>query len=184
MCNIILVTGGARSGKSRLAEEATGKLGKHIAYLATAIPFDEGMRDRIAKHKKDRPADWVTFEYPVRIHEALDALEGFDGVLIDCITVLINNYLFEKECDWDRVTHEQMDTIERRIISDLKLFISGLRQRQISAVLVTNEVGLGIVPENRLARLYRDMAGRVNQELGNLADEVYLVVCGQRLKIK
>ncbi len=184
MSKITLVTGGARSGKSRYAERAMGSSGKCIAYLATAIPFDDGMRDRIAKHQSDREAHWVTFEYPVRIHEAVESLSGFDGVLVDCITVMLNNYLFEKEYDWDRVSHEVIDAIEKKVIVDLRTFIEGLRHHNVDCILVTNEVGSGIVPENRLARLYRDMAGRINQELGSMVDEVILVVCGQSIKIK
>lgn len=184
MSKICLVTGGARSGKSRYAERRIQEMGSAIAYLATAVPFDAGMRDRIKKHRSDRPAHWTTYEYPTQLHLALDALKGHDAVLVDCITVMLNNYLFELDADWDQISHDEIDRLEARIMVDVSLLVEGLRHFKLSAVIVTNEVGLGIVPENRLARLYRDMAGRINQQLGQLADEVILVVCGQSLKIK
>lgn len=184
MSKICLVTGGARSGKSRYAEKHIQDLGMSIAYLATGVPFDDGMRDRIKKHRSDRPAQWTTYEYATQLHLALDALKKHDAVLVDCITVMLNNYLFELDVDWDHISHDEMDRLEAHVMADVSLFVEGLRHHNLSAILVTNEVGQGIVPENRLARLYRDMAGRVNQQLGQLADEVILVVCGQSLKIK
>lgn len=186
MAKIVLVTGGARSGKSSFAEAYVGKLSKNVAYIATAVPFDTGMVDRIKKHVASRPAHWQTFEKFVHVHEIIDQVASSCSVaLLDCITVMVNNIMFEDiQVDWDTVSHEVIDEIELNVTSQVKKLVEAINQTDLTCVIVTNELGMGIVPENRLARIYRDIAGRVNQYLGKEAHEVHFVVSGIPMKIK
>lgn len=185
MAKIILVTGGARSGKSSFAEKMCENIGTEIAYIATAIPFDDGMLDRIKKHREQRPSEWETFEISRNIDKNIkDISLKKDTVLLDCITVLVNNIMFEEDVNWDNCSHDVIDEIEEKIKVEIKALIEAVKNTNLNFIMVTNEVGLGIVPENRLARIYRDIAGRVNQILGQYSNEIYLVVCGAPLKIK
>ncbi len=183
---IILVTGGARSGKSSFAEKLIADLSGKIAYIATAIPFDEGMKDRIKKHRKSRPDYWTTYEVYKDIYKYIDEIsEKHDAVLLDCVTILVTNLMFENHnIDWDKVGWEKIDEIERNIKEQIELFIKALRDARMTCVIVTNELGMGIVPENRLSRIFRDIAGRINQYVASNSDEVYLAVSGIPVKIK
>jgi len=186
MGKLVLVTGGARSGKSTFAESYVDKHGQVIGYIATAVAFDDGMKDRIKKHQAQRPAEWITFEKHTNIHEIIPSVAGScDTVLLDCITVMVNNIMFERQdIDWDKVDYDTIDMIEANIQKQVEQLISELKKTELTFVMVTNELGMGIVPENRLARIYRDIAGRVNQQLSSQVDEVYFVVSGIPMKIK
>lgn len=185
MSRLILVTGGARSGKSTFAENRLRGLNKKTAYIATAIAFDEGMRSRIEKHIAQRPSDWTTFEQATQAHLVVEEInESFDCVLLDCITVLITNTLFQNDVDWDVISEDEVDQIEAKIKNDLVKLIDAFKKTTLEVYMVTNEIGSGIVPENRLARLFRDIAGRCNQYLASQADEVHLVVSGIPVQIK
>nr|WP_207713445.1 MULTISPECIES: bifunctional adenosylcobinamide kinase/adenosylcobinamide-phosphate guanylyltransferase [unclassified Fusibacter] len=180
-----LVTGGARSGKSTFAEKLVASFGDNICYIATSIPFDEGMIDRIKKHKEQRPSDWDTLEAYEDIHLHIAKRTGnYDAYILDCITLLVTNLMFKDMPDYDTLDFDGIEGIERMIAEQIDLMVQAMRLADDNVVLVTNEVGLGIVPENKIARVYRDIAGRVNQQLGNLCDDVYLVVCGQAMHIK
>ncbi len=182
---IVLVTGGARSGKSTFAEEYIKGINSSIGYIATAEPFDEGMKDRIQKHINQRPQSWPTFECYEEISPKIVEISGVcNVVLLDCITVMVTNLMFKKCMDWNTINRDEIDRIEKEILEEIKQLILELKEHQLSAVLVTNEVGAGIVPENRLARIFRDIAGRINQELAKQADEVFFVVSGIPMAIK
>lgn len=185
MSEIILVTGGARSGKSTFAENLVTQYGDNIAYIATALAFDEGMQDRIEKHRAQRPSHWETLEAFENLGDHFLRLKGqHDGYLLDCITLMVTNLMFKDMPDFDTLLPEKLEEMETMIYQQVADMVKGIRESGARVVLVTNEVGMGIVPENAIARLYRDIAGRVNQQLGHQADAVYLVVCGQALKIK
>lgn len=185
MAKLILVTGGARSGKSTFAEKSVGGLDKKTAYIATAIAFDEGMKSRIQKHVNQRPNEWTTFEKPTQVHEIIPIVEEeHEVVLLDCITVLMTNTMFEDKLDFDRLTEDEIDQVEVRIKEDMVKLVKALEKTSMTVYMVTNEVGAGIVPENRLARIFRDFAGRMNQYLASVSDEVYFVVSGIPMKIK
>lgn len=185
MNKIILITGGARSGKSNFAESEIRKIDKSTAYIATAIAFDEGMKNRIKKHVEQRPNTWKTYEKPTQVHEIIDTISQENEVaILDCITVLVTNTLFQSDLDWETVSEEMVDEIEARIQKDIKAMVEAIQKTDLTVYMVTNEIGSGIVPENRLARLFRDIAGRVNQYLGQMSEEVYLVVSGIPMKIK
>lgn len=183
---IILITGGARSGKSSFAEKLAADSSEKVAYIATAIPFDEGMKDRIKKHKDSRPDFWTTYEIYKDIYKYIDEIsKKHDVILLDCVTILVTNLMFEDNgINWDTISREKIDEIEREIREEINLLINELRNTKMKCILVTNEVGMGIVPENRLARVFRDIAGRTNQLVASNADEVYFAVSGIPMKIK
>lgn len=183
---IILITGGARSGKSSFAEKFTASISEKVAYIATALPFDEGMKDRIKKHRESRPKTWTTYEVYKNIYKYIDEISiKHDVILLDCVTILVTNLMFENsELSWDDIDREKIDEIERYIKKQVSLLIQKVRDTRINCILVTNEVGMGIVPENRLSRIFRDIAGRINQFIASNSDEVYFTVSGIPTKIK
>jgi adenosylcobinamide kinase / adenosylcobinamide-phosphate guanylyltransferase len=173
MGRIVLVTGGARSGKSSFAlEEALRHSGKRV-FIATALALDDEMKDRIRKHQAERGEDFATIEEPLDLTSRLDSLgEDVEVVVVDCLTVWLGN-LFHK---WGNNEEGVKRQIER--------FCEVLPAINIQLILVTNEVGFGIVPENELARHYRDMLGFLNHKIAEQADKVYCCICGIPLCIK
>jgi adenosylcobinamide kinase/adenosylcobinamide-phosphate guanylyltransferase len=168
---IILITGGARSGKSRYAEQRAGELGGRRLYVATAEAMDEEMAQRVAEHKKRRGNDWNTIEEPMEVPAALLAQRGdTDCALVDCVTLWLSNLLLSHDAEFAaRRLEELLETLPRL---------------DFHVVLVTNEVGLGIVPDNPLARQFRDLVGWANQRIAAAADEVVLTVAGMPMIIK
>lgn len=172
MGKIVFITGGARSGKSRLAESLAEGFGTPLCYIATGEARDEEMAVRIAAHRARRGNGWQTVEEPIRLMEALKAAEGrFQAVLVDCVTLWLTNLL---------LSHEDAD----RALAEVQALAALLPELTIPIVLVSNEVGMGIVPENALARSFRDLAGKANQTLAAAADEVYVTISGIPLKLK
>jgi adenosylcobinamide kinase / adenosylcobinamide-phosphate guanylyltransferase len=168
---IILITGGARSGKSRYAEERARETGARLLYIATAEARDEEMARRIAAHRARRGPEWTTVEAPVEIARALtDNRGGFDGALVDCVTLWLSNLIESAE--------------EAAIDCAVEEFIAAAHDFRSPVFVVTNEVGSGIVPESALARKFRDVAGRTNQRLAAVADEVVLMVAGLPVFVK
>ncbi|ACL75025.1 bifunctional adenosylcobinamide kinase/adenosylcobinamide-phosphate guanylyltransferase [Ruminiclostridium cellulolyticum] len=185
MGEIVLVTGGARSGKSTFAEKLAKEYGSEVLYVATAIPLDDEMRLRIKKHREQRPANWETVE----TYKDMDILleekyRNKKAVLLDCITVMIANIMFEVCHDFDKMVQEDMAIIEEAVNLQMDKLIVVARSSGIPFILVTNETGMGIVPENKSARLFRDIQGRANQKLAAAAKEVFLCVSGIPVKIK
>ena len=181
---MILITGGARSGKSRLAEQFAAKQGANVLYIATSIVTDEEMAQRIAIHQQTRPATWQTHEGFSQLGTVIrERGAEHDAIMLECITTMITNLMFENTGD---IPAEEMDftALENKINLQIDALIDGCQQCSCPVYIVTNEVGFGIVPENLLARRFRDIAGRVNQRLAAFADEVYLVVSGIELKMK
>jgi len=161
------VLGGARSGKSRFAENLARSVSGPKTYIATAEPFDEEMRQRIARHREQRAADgWTTIEAPLDPAAAIRGAEGF--ILLDCVTVWLGNLMHH----------------ERDIPSSIDALLSALAEIQSEVVLVSNEVGLSIVPENAMARRFRDEQGLANQKLSAAVDAVFFIAAGLPLKLK
>lgn len=186
MKDIRLITGGARSGKSSLAEkfarEATGR----VLYIATAIAFDQGMKDRIKKHKARRPADWMTIECYKDFNELVDKeffLEA-DTILLDCITLMLSNLMLESGLDFDNCSMEEVDSLEADVFEEIERLLALVKLHKKKIILVSNEVGMGLVPSYKLGNYFRDIAGRVNQYLAEEANEVYFMVSGIPMKIK
>ena len=179
MGRIVLVTGGARSGKSRFAETYVAEHGKQIGYIATAQILDEEMRFRVKLHRERRPSNWTTYEAPFDAHLALkEANESCDAVLFDCLTMFLSNILCTLDSFDDSARNYHV------VKEKLDLLIEQAKENNGTTVFVTNEVGSGIVPDNQISREYRDLSGIVNQQMAKVADEVYLVVCGIPVDVK
>jgi adenosylcobinamide kinase / adenosylcobinamide-phosphate guanylyltransferase len=175
----IVLLGGARAGKSdcavRLAEECERKTGDDVCFIATAQAFDEEMRSRIASHRAERPARWLTIEEPYRIDEALRGADNAGVVIVDCLTLFVSNWLLRHDDE------NECERVVRQIAGD---FLRLARERRQMLICVSNEAGLGVVPETRLGRVFRDLLGRVNQDCARSADEVYLLIAGLSLRLK
>jgi adenosylcobinamide kinase/adenosylcobinamide-phosphate guanylyltransferase len=183
MKKIILLLGGARSGKSFYAQELAKTMADKVLFVATAAAGDEDMRLRILKHQQARPAAWRTIEAETRLGYAIERnLEDEGLVIIDCITLLVGN-LFGRH---DEKQFENLDeaVLEKQVTVEITQLQKCLKNSRASFIIVSNEVGLGIVPDNRMGRLYRDILGRANQMLAQSADEVYLMVAGIPLRVK
>ena len=181
MGKLILITGGARSGKSTYAENLAKELGK-VTYIATAVPFDGEMRDRIQKHRERRPAQWRTVEQYRDLGETLENIEG--TALLDCVTVMITNLMMDMDVDWEAPSLRDGEIAEQRINGQIDAILSAARKREGTLIAVTNELGMGLVPVSAFSRLFRDVAGRVNQRLAAGADEVYFLVSGIPMRLK
>jgi len=170
---IILVTGGCRSGKSRFALKTAEQIADdNRLFIATSRPLDDEMKERVKRHRQERGPDWQTAESPVQLPETVTGNhDSAQVILIDCITMWISNLLLDESLSLK--INEYMENLKKALIS-----------ARCPVLLVTNEVGMGIVPENRLAREFRDLAGSVNQTLAGLADQVVLVVSGIPLWVK
>lgn len=178
---MILVTGGARSGKSSYAESILSEL-DNCLYIATSIPFDDEMKDRVEKHREQRPKSWDTLESYKDFDRSLNnIINNYDGVIIDCITIMVSNILLDNCVN---MTHEEFVLAEKQAIEEVNKLLDKLSSYNGIAVIVTNEVGFGVVPESKLGRYFRDIAGRINQMIAKRSDEVYLVVSSIPMCIK
>jgi adenosylcobinamide kinase/adenosylcobinamide-phosphate guanylyltransferase len=181
---LVLVTGGARSGKSRYAEQLALGGRPPVLYVATAQAHDEEMRARIEEHRRRRPATWQTLEVTQNVGQALAAHTPRPGtVLLDDLGLLVTNRLLELCGDADP-TPAIAATLDEAIAIEIEDLTAAQIAGNWSLIVVTNEVGLGIVPATPLGRVFRDALGRANQALAARADEVYLLVAGLPLRIK
>lgn len=194
---LIFVTGGAKSGKSKFAEELILKLNngkQENIYLATSLVFDEEMKEKVRLHKERRKTDWKTVETYKNFENSLNKYfpetknEVKNNILVDCLTNLITNIIFEKECiDWENFDKksyiqdlEKLDKIVENTVNEL----INVSKNFENAVIVSNELGMGLVPSYPLGRYFREIAGKMNQVVAEKADEVYFVVSGIPMKIK
>ena len=176
---LILITGGARSGKSAFAERLAAQ-GKRVLFVATAEALDDDMARRIAAHRSSRPDDWETLEEPRSLPEAIrrkaaGADSPYDTIIVDCLTIWVSNLL---------LLHEGNADAEARIVEAAKKLLDVRASSDASWIVVTNEVGLGVVPSSSLGRTYRDVLGRVNSLVASRADKVYLMAAGLALDLK
>lgn len=182
MGEIILVTGGARSGKSGHAQRLAGEVGGAVTYVATATVSDAEMAARIAKHRADRPASWSTLEAYRDLDRALTGVEG--TVLVDCLTLMTTNLMMDAGLDYDTADREALDAVEEQVHGEVARLLRWGRERSGRLILVSNELGMGLVPVYRFGRVFRDIAGRVNQQAAQAADRVVLMVSGIPVTIK
>jgi adenosylcobinamide kinase/adenosylcobinamide-phosphate guanylyltransferase len=173
MGDLILITGGVRCGKSRFAEQLAREIGgDRVVYVATAEAGDDEMRDRIAAHRADRPASWITFETPRdvarAIEEASSSHEPPRAILVDCLTMLVSNLLLA----------DDEATAASRVDRQVAAIRSACLRSAVTVIIVTNEVGWGVVPPTSLGRRYRDLLGTANQALASGANKVYVLIAG------
>ncbi|MBP1763103.1 MAG: cobU [Firmicutes bacterium] len=176
---LVLVTGGARSGKSTFAEQYAARLGEKVEYIATAEVGDEEMRTRVALHRQRRPDNWRTTEAPYDAAPAMrEAALRADVVLFDCLTLYTSNLLLAPGMPEDPLARSQA------VLNRWKEVLAAAAAGTASVIIVSNEVGCGIVPDNALAREYRDLSGFANQLTAKWADEVYWTICGLAIDAK
>jgi adenosylcobinamide kinase/adenosylcobinamide-phosphate guanylyltransferase len=166
----VLVLGGARSGKTALAERIAMRAGQYPAYLATAEALDDEMRERVRTHQQQRARSFATIEEPLELSRAIaEAAEHHDAILVDCLTLWITNMI---------MADTNVAVAVDELIETLNATTTG------RVILVTNEVGLGIVPDNAMARMFRDLAGAAHQRIAEVCDDVYFVVAGLPMVLK
>ncbi len=178
MAELVFVVGGTRSGKSDYAQHRAERVAGRRCFIATGTAVDDEMRERIERHRANRDQrSWTTIEEPLDLGSVLVADPAYDVYLIDCLTLWISNLLLQDTLCESTAAERVLD----RAVADL---LAACDQRTAQIVLVSSEVGLGVVPENRLARLYRDLVGRCNRLIADRADEVVFVSCGLPLHLK
>ncbi|HEX2987176.1 MAG TPA: bifunctional adenosylcobinamide kinase/adenosylcobinamide-phosphate guanylyltransferase [Chloroflexota bacterium] len=186
MGKMVLILGGARSGKSSLAERMAEQAGPKVTFLATAQALDEEMRQRIAAHKASRPREWRTVEEPLELAAAVEsAVKESDTVLVDCLTVWVSNHLCRMEAvestpEW----HRELEMLGQRLRDQASRIATAAACGGATLLLVSNEVGLGLVPDNPLGRAYRDLLGAINRQMAAEAEQVLLLVAGIPLDVK
>jgi adenosylcobinamide kinase/adenosylcobinamide-phosphate guanylyltransferase len=188
----ILILGGARSGKSTFAQGMAAKLGKKVLFVATAKPLDEEMSSRVAEHKKRRPKNWRTLEIDIKVGQRLQGqIEDADVVLLDCITLLVSNIILNPtpcHSEGARQPKNLEETnpakAEKQVMAEMEDLLYCISKHAGDFIVVSNEVGLGLVPDNKLGRIYRDLLGKANQLLAQHADEVYLMIAGIPVEVK
>ncbi|MCL4506239.1 MAG: bifunctional adenosylcobinamide kinase/adenosylcobinamide-phosphate guanylyltransferase [Chloroflexi bacterium] len=179
MAELIFILGGARSGKSTLAEQmAHERGGDDVLFVATAQAFDDEMRERITAHQLSRPSAWRTLEAPLQLAAALRSVPLAGAVVVDCITLLASNILLSLPDDASQAQ------VNQAVATEIDAFIEVLKSSQSTWIVVSNEVGMGIVPAYRLGRFYRDALGMANQRLARAADRVLLMVAGLPWELK
>lgn len=180
---IILCSGGARSGKSEFAERLALSIKGRKAYVATGQPLDEEMVDRIQKHQDRRGKIWENFEIPLHISASWQEISDVaDVILIDCLTMFTTNHMMAYGCIQDQ---QDANCLEDAVLSELDSLLHKIKSsNEKTVIFVTNEIGLGIVPDNKLARYFRDISGRVNQTVATVADKLYLTISGVTIELK
>ena len=184
MSEVKLITGGARSGKSIYAEKSAENC--KVLYIATAVAFDDEMEERIRYHQNTRPESWITWE---RYHELADIEkefdeDSFDTIILDCVGNLLMGILYEEVPNEDDFTTGDFENVVIKAIKEIDAICSYAVQRGKSLIFITNEIGMGVVPETRYARYFRDALGHLNKRVARLADSVVLMVSGLPITLK
>ncbi len=181
----ILILGGVRSGKSRYALDLAGRISDKVLFVATAEGFDEEMRTRIAEHQRQRPLSWQTLEAPANLAGGIAGRIGdAEVVLIDCLTLLVSNLMLGEERGLSESGELDTKDAKHRVVAEMETLAEFMQETGATFIIVSNEVGLGLVSENRLGRVYSDLLGRANQLIARYASEVYFMVAGIPMKVK
>lgn len=186
MGKIIYITGGARSGKSSFAESEIFKSEKERIYVATSLTFDDEMKERVKLHKIQRGEEWITIEEYKNIEKYLEPYKSQEKiVLLDCLTNMVsNNMIMDRPVDWDTISQEELQKIEKEIEIQVEKIISFIKESSLDMIVVSNEAGMGLIPPYALGRYFRDICGKMNQIVAKNSEEAYLVVSGLTLKLK
>ncbi len=171
MKRIIFVTGSVRSGKSSFAVSLARKIDRQVVFVATCKPADREMKERVRKHKKSRPKTWKTIEEEMHLPAVIRKIKGKKVVIIDCLTLWISNLLLS-------------GLKEKQVLKRVVSLIAALKSTNSSLIVISNEVGWGIVPDNRLCRVFRDIIGVAHQKIARVSNEAYLLISGIPLKMK
>ncbi len=179
---LVLVLGGSRSGKSQFAESLAHQRGNKVLYLATAAVYDEEMARRVQVHRERRPAIWDTREETLHVIEAVEeSANRYDVLLLDCLTLWLTNLLLNDVVPGSGTPWPDKEKYMLNLVGQLAITCQG---RPSNVIVVSNEVGLGLVPDNPLGRAFRDVAGAANQLMAQYADEVYFVAAGLPIELK
>lgn len=184
--SVTFVIGGARSGKSTFAEQKAKEYAEKVLYLATSVITDQAMADRVKKHRGQRPETWDTLEM-YSDFEGLSNHKEFkecEVVLIDCITTLIGNFMFDSKIDFDACKPEEVNALEKKITLEVLSLIEICNKNNKKLVIVSNETGMGVVPSYYMGNYFRDMSGRINREIADKSDFMYFVFSGIPIKLK
>jgi adenosylcobinamide kinase / adenosylcobinamide-phosphate guanylyltransferase len=178
MHRLVLVLGGVRSGKSRFAQQLAGRLGgPNVLFVATAQAGDDEMRRRIDEHRRSRPEQWTTLEQPLGTGQAIMALDARPPViLVDCLTLLVSNAMLQHEGD--------TEAAQRQVTAETQSLIAAARHQRATMIIVSGEVGQGVVPESSLGRRFRDLLGWANQLLACEAEATYWMVAGMAIEVR
>jgi len=178
----VFILGGARSGKSKFAQSMASKLGGKVLFVATGEPLDEEMALRIEEHKRMRSKDWRTLEIDIKVGQRLrEQIGDVEVVLLDCLTLLVSNVILNEVKNPEEINFAKA---EKQVMAEMEDLIDCINKHETNFIVVSNEAGLGLVPESKLGRIYRDLLGKANQSLAQHATEVYFMVSGIPVKIR
>lgn len=184
--SLTFIVGGARSGKSTYAELKAKEYGDKVLYLATAVVTDESMAERVKKHREQRPNSWDTIEMYSNFNKLIEYNEFMDNevVLVDCMTTLIGNYMFDSKINFDTCKPEEVNSLEKSITDEIFSLIDVCKNNNKKLIMVSNETGMGVVPPYYMGNYFRDISGRINQKITLAADFMYFVLSGIPIKLK
>ncbi|MDW5300276.1 MAG: bifunctional adenosylcobinamide kinase/adenosylcobinamide-phosphate guanylyltransferase [Sedimentibacter sp.] len=184
--SVTFVIGGARSGKSTFAELKAKEYAQKVLYLATAVVTDQGMADRVKKHQEQRPKSWTTLEMYSNFNNLANYNEfnESEAILVDCITTLIGNFMFDSKLDFDNCNVEEVNKLEVKITEEVMTLINVCNENNKKLIIVSNETGMGVVPSYYMGNYFRDISGRINSKIGSKSDFMYFVFSGMPIKLK
>lgn len=184
--SVTFVIGGARSGKSTFAEMKAKEYSEKVLYLATAVVTDQAMADRVKKHKQQRPDSWKTLEMYNDFKNLVNFPEFMDSesIMIDCITTLVGNFMFDSKLDFDLCSIEKVNELEEHITLEVMSLIDVCNQNNKKLIIVSNETGMGVVPSYYMGNYFRDISGRINSKISLKSDYMYFIFSGIPIKLK
>jgi adenosylcobinamide kinase/adenosylcobinamide-phosphate guanylyltransferase len=184
--SVTFVIGGARSGKSTFAEMKAKEYSENVLYLATAVVTDQAMADRVKKHKEQRPDSWKTLEMYSDFKNLVNFSEFMDSeaIMIDCITTLVGNFMFDSKLDFDSCSIERVNKLEEHITLEVMSLIDVCNQNNKKLIIVSNETGMGVVPSYYMGNYFRDISGRINSKISLKSDYMYFIFSGIPIKLK